>query len=195
MGSLSEQVFLPQSLCCSDSSKGKKESPWKAQGKPLPLLSTELMCHQSSAFRRNHALRKFSNIATPSAWVIYTDGQTTGKCSRGEFCNTNKHTVASTAPRNQTWQVKPKAFLLFQNKWRGCVVPFRQVKETKLKVMDYYIQCTVAFLWRFYSAPTKDLPINIISVYKGSSEYILLLHVPQVTLACTSETGNTLTLK
>lgn len=48
--------------------------------------------------------------------------------------------------------------------------------------MDYYIQCTAAFLQRFYSAPNKDLPINVISVYKGSFEDILLLHVPQVTL-------------
>lgn len=76
--SLSEQVFLPLSLCCSDSSKGKKESPYFG----LPLLSTLLKCHQASAFRRNHALRKFSSFPTLTTRVIYIHRQTTGKCTR-----------------------------------------------------------------------------------------------------------------
>lgn len=52
-----------------------------------------------------------------------------------------------------------------------------------------------AFLWRFYSAPNKDLPINMISTYKGSSEYILVPHVPQATLVCTSKSITTLTVR
>lgn len=78
MGSLPEQVFLPLFLCCCDSSKGKQES----QCFSLPLLSTLLTCHQSSAFRRSQALRKFSNFLTPTTWAICIHGQTTVKCTR-----------------------------------------------------------------------------------------------------------------
>lgn len=52
-----------------------------------------------------------------------------------------------------------------------------------------------AFLWRFYSAPNKDLSINMISVYKRSPECILVAHVPQATLVCISKSVTTLTLR
>lgn len=40
------------------------------------------------------------------------------------------------------------------------------------------------FLWRFCYAPDEDLPVNMISMYKESCEYILVLHVPNHISAC-----------
>lgn len=192
MGSLHEQVFLPLFLCCSDSSKGKQESGCFG----LLLLSTLLTCHQPSAFRRSWVLMKFSNFPTPTTWVICIQEQTTVKCTREVSSLTwTKYTATSTTPQKTQLSSKAKSLSFFSKMTSEEDVSFHlgrfRTQRWRWWITTSSIQ--LPFFW-FYSALNKALPINRISMYKDSSEYTLVPHVPWVTLVCTSKTLTTLTV-
>lgn len=116
---------------------------------------------------------------------------------RGEFSNMNESTATSTPPKKTHLASKAKSLSPFPDGKvkRMCHSIWAGAGHNAEGNALLHLAYNTAFLWRFYSAPNKDLPINMISVYKRSSEYILVPHVPQATLLCTSKSVTTLTLR